>query len=134
MITCNTCGFKKTDNERCECPVCRSNDWIDEDILILKRISNDDTFIDAMLQLKSNDIIEYNLKLSQFKNQLNQQESTKIQQKQAEESKKPHCPHCKSTNISSIGTGERVGSIAVWGIFSKKINKSFKCKSCGYTW
>jgi len=47
---------------------------------------------------------------------------------------KPHCPHCHSTNISAIGTGERVGSIAMWGIFSKKINKSFKCKDCGYTW
>lgn len=49
-------------------------------------------------------------------------------------SKKPHCPHCQSTNISSIGTGERVGSIAVLGIFSKIINKSFKCKSSRYTW
>ena len=46
----------------------------------------------------------------------------------------PHCPHCKSTNISKIGAGERIGSIAMLGIFSKKINKSFKCKSCGYTW
>lgn len=45
----------------------------------------------------------------------------------------PRCPHCKSTNIAKIGTGERIGSIAVMGIFSKKINKSFKCKNCGYT-
>ena len=44
------------------------------------------------------------------------------------------CPTCQSTNISKIGTAERVGSVAMLGIFSKKINKSFKCKSCGYTW
>lgn len=44
------------------------------------------------------------------------------------------CPTCQSTNVQKIGTGERVASVAVMGIFSKKINKSFKCKSCGYTW
>lgn len=47
---------------------------------------------------------------------------------------KPKCPTCSSTNVQKIGTGERMASVAVLGIFSKKINKSFKCKSCGYTW
>lgn len=44
------------------------------------------------------------------------------------------CPTCFSTNVQKIGTGERVASVAMLGVFSKKINKSFKCKSCGYTW
>ena len=46
----------------------------------------------------------------------------------------PKCPTCQSTNIKKIGTGERVTSVAMFGLFSKKINKSFKCKNCGYTW
>lgn len=46
----------------------------------------------------------------------------------------PKCPTCQSTNIQKIGTGERVASVATLGLFSKKINKSFKCKNCGYTW
>lgn len=46
----------------------------------------------------------------------------------------PKCPTCQSTNVQKIGTGERVASVAMLGVFSKKINKSFKCKSCGYTW
>ena len=50
------------------------------------------------------------------------------------EQNKPKCPTCSSTNIKKIGTGERAVSVAVLGIFSKKINKSFKCKNCGYTW
>lgn len=29
---------------------------------------------------------------------------------------------------------ERGASIATFGIFSKKINKTFKCGNCGYTW
>ena len=47
---------------------------------------------------------------------------------------KPKCPTCSSTNVQKIGTGERAVSVAVLGIFSKKINKSFKCNNCGYTW
>lgn len=46
----------------------------------------------------------------------------------------PKCPTCSSTNIEKIGGLERGISVATWGLFSKKINKSFKCKSCGYTW
>lgn len=47
---------------------------------------------------------------------------------------KPKCPTCSSTNVQKIGVGERVVSVAMLGIFSEKINKSFKCKNCGYTW
>ena len=50
------------------------------------------------------------------------------------ESQKPKCPTCGSTNIHSIGGLERAGSVAMLGLFSKKINKSFKCNQCGYTW
>lgn len=46
----------------------------------------------------------------------------------------PKCPTCKSTNIQPISGIERGASIIGLGIFSKKINKSFKCKHCGYTW
>lgn len=46
----------------------------------------------------------------------------------------PKCPTCGSTNIKSLSSLNRGASIAVFGIFSKKINKSFECKNCGYTW
>ena len=44
------------------------------------------------------------------------------------------CPTCQSTNIRKMGGVERGASIAAFGIFSKKINKTFKCGNCGYTW
>ena len=47
---------------------------------------------------------------------------------------KPECPTCHSTNVQLISGIERGASIMGLGIFSKKINKSFKCKHCGYTW
>lgn len=51
-----------------------------------------------------------------------------------EKSRVPKCPTCGSTNIRKIGGIERGVSIATFGIFSKKINKIFKCGNCGYTW
>lgn len=45
----------------------------------------------------------------------------------------PKCPICNSTNIKKISSVERVTSIAMIGLFSKKINKSFKCNNCGGT-
>lgn len=50
--------------------------------------------------------------------------------KQTLNNNKPYCPHCNYTNIAEIGAGERTASIAVVGIFSKKTNKSFRCKNC----
>lgn len=47
---------------------------------------------------------------------------------------KPKCPTCSSTNVQKIGAGERVASVGLFGLFSKKINKTFKCKDCGYSW
>lgn len=46
----------------------------------------------------------------------------------------PKCPTCQSTNIRNMGSIERGASIMTFGIFSKKINKTFKCSNCGYTW
>lgn len=50
------------------------------------------------------------------------------------QSRRPECPTCHSKNIKRISGLERGASIVGLGIFSNKINKSFKCKHCGYTW
>ena len=51
-----------------------------------------------------------------------------------EQSYQPECPTCHSKNVKAISNAERGASILGFGIFSKKINKSFQCKHCGYTW
>ena len=51
-----------------------------------------------------------------------------------EKSRVPKCPTCGSTNIRKMSGVEHGASIAAFGIFSKKINKTFKCGNCGYTW
>lgn len=51
-----------------------------------------------------------------------------------EQSRQPECPTCHSKNVQRISGIERGASIIGLGIFSKKINKSYKCRHCGYTW
>jgi len=46
----------------------------------------------------------------------------------------PKCPTCGSTNIERIGMLDRAVSIGILGIFSNKINKSYKCRNCKATW
>ena len=58
----------------------------------------------------------------------------KIKAFQQQASNIPKCPTCQSTNIRKMGGVERGASIWAFGLFSKKINKTFKCNSCGYTW
>ena len=87
--------------------------------LIINNIS-DNTFLDAMIQLKKDDIIEYNLKMSQFKSQMEQQEAEK---------NKIICPRCGSTNIT---TGQRGFKLTTGFIGSNKtVNR---CGNCGYSW
>lgn len=91
---------------------------------ILTNISNDLRFIESMIELSERNPIEYQLKMSQFK----------INSSSKQENNTPKCPHCNSTNIKPISALNRGASIAMWGIFSKKINKSFECINCKYTW
>ena len=100
-----------------------------EELITMDRISHDNDFILAMIDLKEKDIIEYNLKMSQFRTQNEQQKRSK-----AENDNVPRCPNCHRSNIQKIGGMERASSVMMLGVFSNKINKSFKCINCGYTW
>lgn len=46
----------------------------------------------------------------------------------------PKCPTCQSTNISKIGTVNRMVSTGLFGLASSKIGKTYKCNNCGTTW
>ena len=46
----------------------------------------------------------------------------------------PRCPTCGSTKVKPISGLERGTSIMGLGIFSRKINKTYKCLNCKYMW
>lgn len=127
-----------TSNKCCDCgsPL-QVIDITIEDYFVIFHTSKDVKFIEAMIKLHDEDIIEYESRMSQFRaNDPWYQEKHGLSKQSLQESSinVPKCPHCNSTNIKSITTGERIGSITMLGIFSKKINKSFKCLDCKYTW
>lgn len=46
----------------------------------------------------------------------------------------PKCPVCGCPHLDKIGAGSKLIDVAVWGIWSKKAGKTFKCRNCGYEW
>lgn len=89
-------------------------------------IDNFETVVEAMISLKEKDVIEYELKMSQFRNQVGQQKQIKAQLKP---SNLPKCPRCGSTAITA---GQR-GWNLMWGFIgsSDTVNR---CSNCGHKW
>ena len=96
----------------------------DDDAYLIYHVTHSTEIIDAMIELKQKDIIEYGLKLSQFKNQLEQKHQ--INQK---ENNQVRCPRCGSTNITA---GQRGYSLLTGFVGSgSTVNR---CASCGHKW
>ena len=112
------CGEKLVDT-------CINSDEYD----VITNVSKDVVFIEAMIDLKEKDPIEFQLKLSQFKTNLAAQDaSEKIQDNT------PKCPTCSSKKIKKISGASKATSVALWGLFSQKVRRQWKCENCGYEW
>ena len=137
-FVCKECGYVyEGEIAPNPCPVCKStNTLIDEDMDILQQLRCSQNLIDAMIKLRDNDIIEYELKMSQFRTQYEQQQSLKqAQGKQSGESdNRPKCPTCGSTNIEKISVGKKLGGGFLFGIFSSDVRNTMHCKDCGAKW
>ena len=115
-----------------KCPFCGSEiidtNIPDSDFSVIRIISNyNRTFLEAMIKLHDENIIEYETKMAQFRIQAQQMKAIINQEKQ--ESAKPKCPKCGSTNIV---TGQRGFSLLTGFLGSNKtVNR---CSNCGHTW
>lgn len=128
---CGTCGYVgRFTPDFMRCNKC------DEDTLQVTRMTTEefDILCDAapgndeihslMIDLKEKDPIEYQLKMSQFKTQVQQQESMERQS-----SNTVKCPRCRSANITA---GQRGYSLLAGFIGSgSTVNR---CAKCGYKW
>ena len=95
-----------------------------EEYAYITLISEDRDFIDAMIELKQKDIIEFKTKIAQFKAQVDAQEERERQERNL-----PRCPKCNSISIATVNRGYSfltgfLGS-------GKPMNV---CQSCGYKW
>lgn len=101
----------------------------EEEFDVLCDISSDDDFLNAMIDLKEKDPIEFQLKMSQFKTQVQQQESNRVQM-----DIRPKCPTCGSTDLSKVSTMSKAGSVIMFGLLSQKVKKTWHCNKCKYEW
>ena len=117
------------------CPYCngeliKANISEDDYILLGKATNNNRQLLDAMVDLHKKDIIEYELKMSQFRNQYEQGQRAQKQESRSN-SNIPKCPYCNSTDIKKISGISKAGSVALFGIFSVgKVSKQWHCNSC----
>lgn len=131
-MLCMKCGEilnqSQIQNGNGKCPYCGSDnlsnildqyDFTFGDYFKICNISKDPQFIIEMIKLKNEDLIEYQLKLKQFK-----QQSDNC----------PKCPTCQSTDIKKISTVSKTTNAVLFGLFGNKRNKQFHCNSCGYEW
>ena len=129
------CGAKLDNIEISECPECLcplTKEHISQipDGSWVKAVSTDESFMDAMVKLYETDPIEYQLKIQQFKTQLEQQEQIKKEQEQKSSAKDTiKCPKCGSTNITE-GTK---GFSLITGFIGSG-NFRYVCKKCGNKW
>ncbi len=123
-------AFSPNDNI---CPYCKNEikeiNITYEEYDTITSISKDINFLEKMIQLKNEDIVEYQLKLNQFKASVDVQSQVK-----KEESNKPKCPTCGSTKLTKVSTMSKAGSVFMFGLFSQKVKKTWHCENCKYEW
>ena len=118
--------------EAITCSTCHQKDFTYLDLttfemLDIIRISTEPDFVFAMEKLKKENIVEFQLKMSQFKQQNQQnvsQQPTNV----------PKCPTCGSTNIKKISGTRRWLGVGLFGIASSDVGKTRECNDCGYKW
>lgn len=132
---CTICGYVyEGDSPPSSCPVCHNINFLEYDFAVLKDLNCSQELIEAMEKLKQTDIIEYELKMSQFRNQLEQKRVNERTQRQQQTQNMPKCPTCGSTNIEKISVGKKIGGSMLFGLFSSDVRNTMHCKDCGAKW
>lgn len=146
LCYCKKCGRivqEEYNNSEQKCDYCNNDlEYIPKQFLIGKRgIAINDELKDQFISDYIKSSPEFNQYLFEHREEdmFNKRMSDRVKLAHGasileEKSRVPKCPTCGSTNIRKMGGVERGASIAAFGIFSKKINKTFKCSNCGYTW
>lgn len=110
--------------EHCGSKIFKSPLTVEEYAYIDCIAEDDREFLDAMIELKQKDIIEFKTKIAQFKAQVDAQEERKRQERNL-----PRCPKCGSTSITASQRG-----YSFWTGFLGSNKTVNHCSNCGHTW
>lgn len=58
----------------------------------------------------------------------------KLAQVKEKEEYIPRCPTCQSPDVEKLSTATKIVSTGFFGLGSKTVGKTYKCKNCGYYW
>lgn len=114
-------GYCKIDKNKLEVISLTYDEYLE---LWVATHSND--LILAMNDLKEKDLIEFQLKLSEFRRQ-------NVERREAAKAI-PKCPTCGSTNIQRISASSKAGSVFLFGLMSQKVKHQWHCNNCKYEW
>ncbi len=128
---CMKCGdIGRFSPDFIKCPKCGEDTLLvtsmtDEEFCILCKVApKNNELRNLMIDLKEKDPIEYQLKMSQFRVQVQQQKNSKTQSANTVK-----CPKCGCTDIGVANRGYSI----VWGFIGS--GKSMNvCKKCGHKW
>ena len=144
MKYCSKCGRELFDKD-IECDKCKSIDFISEKECkeIIREINNANMFSkkkllkDPIYKMVNDFIINkpkdyFNAYIINSNNESNEEYFNRINQHTIKQSTKHniHCPYCHSTNVTKIGTVNRMVSTSMFGFASKKIGKQWHCDNC----
>lgn len=136
---CTVCGYiYEGDAVPNQCPVCKSDAFKEETLYILTELRCSQQLIQEMQKLRQTDIVEYELKMSQFRTQYDNKIAMQIQAQQRQATQqsqnRPKCPTCGSTNIEKISAGKKLAGSMLFGLFSSDVRNTMHCKDCGTKW
>lgn len=97
-----------------------------DEYLVLWNATHSNDLILAMNDLKEKDLIEFQLKLSEFRRQ-------NVERREAAKAI-PKCPTCGSTNIQRVSASSKAGSVFLFGLMSQKVKHQWHCNNCKYEW
>ncbi len=143
LINCPECGKEISDkSEKCihcgypiqQSNLCKINGkefdlsfLLDDSYSILYKVRD-------LIQISGSDITHVKPEVEKIIQQKEIPKFLNLPLKKSDDDTVPKCPTCSSTNIKRISATERTTSIIGLGIFSKKINKTYKCLNCKCTW
>lgn len=132
--SCMECPCKKCEHyQEVEDHSFTDIDISEEDYTVIMRTSNDMDFIDAMINLKQTDPIEYGMKMAQIRPAAEQTQNLVDAEwnKKVEEANTPipKCPKCGSKSIATTNRGFSI----ITGFIGSGSPRNV-CQSCGYKW
>ena len=132
IIDGNEYDFSSVANE-----LLKTNDSL-EGMKIIRRICNmsptDARKFFSIINTSKQIPTEYETTLYMPINQNSKSNKASYKEKKDEKICLPKCPTCSSTDIKKVSTASKAGSVALWGIFSQKVKKTWHCNNCSYEW